>query len=246
MDGQHETELKNLLAISKFDALLAGISAQKKELEAQYKEKKQLLDTTSYNHGKKLSEFENRRDTYQKEEKRLKEQQQKLVDRRKALTTLGSYKLQMVAEQEIDASSRQLSAQEEALLKNLDSLEVLEKEAATAPEAYEKAKADFDAFAKECKETLANMKVRVAQYNGEKNKLTPLIEPRTLDTYKRIAQRHIDPVVPLKNNSCGGCHLELGPQMAVDLACASSLIRCRSCGRFLYLDDSEEGEEVKE
>jgi len=232
--------LKNLLALSKIDALLAGIVAKKRELEGKLKEKKEELNKAIIDHGKKMSEYESKNENYNKEERRLKEQQQKLIDRRKALTTLGSYKLQMSAEREIDAASRQLTAQEEVLLKNLDTIDELKKVADAAKEALDQVQKDFENFTNECRAALGTMKTRVAEYSSEKAKLLPLIDARTLDTYKLLAQRHIDPVVPLKNNSCGGCFLELGPQAIVELAGSNTIVRCRSCGRILYLEDNGE------
>ncbi|MGI6524976.1 MAG: zinc ribbon domain-containing protein [Bdellovibrionota bacterium] len=241
MSTQLTETIKKLLAISKIDSSLAGIAAQKKGLEVQLKEKKEALNSASFDHGKKLSEFESKRDTYAKEEKRLKEQQQKLVDRRKALITLGSYKLQMAAEREIEASAKQLGAQEDLLLKGLESLSELESAANAAQEFYNTVKKDFDEFTKECRATLENMKKRTAEYATEKAALIPDIEARDLETYNRIAQRYpMDPIVPLKQLSCGGCCLELGPQAMVELSRANSLVRCRACGRILYMEEGEE------
>ena len=241
MENDFSETLKKLLAISKIDANLAGINAEKSSLDKKLAEMKEALLSASFDYKKKYAAHEAKNSSYQKEEKRIKELQQKLVERRKALSTLGGYKLQMAAEREIESDSKQLSAQEEVLIKSLDQIEELAKAAEAAKEVLENGKKEYSLFYDEYKGTEANFQERVKEYTTERETLLPGIDSRTLSTYERIMQRHpMNPVVPLKKDfTCAGCFMSLGPQMRVELSRATSLVKCPACGRIMYLDLGE-------
>lgn len=49
-------------------------------------------------------------------------------------------------------------------------------------------------------------------------------------------------VVPVIDNSCGGCHIELPPQVMNELNISQKLIFCENCARILYLTESDKNE----
>ncbi len=240
MDNKLAEALKKLVALSEIDARLAGIAAEKKTLAAKRKEKKEVRDAAKKDSDRKNLEYEDRRAVYNREEKRLKEAQQKLVERRKALTTLGSYKLQVAAEREIEAAGKQLGVQEEQLIRMLEQIEELESVAAESKAIFDKAEAELAAADKEISETAENLDRRASEYIAERNVLLPQVEQPILEVYQRALQRYpVDPIVPFSKGACGGCFIELGPQTAVEIARATKPVRCRGCGRILYLQDAE-------
>ena len=233
--------LKKLLGISEFDAKIAAINVEKRTLDAKRKEKQETRNAAKTESDRKTREYEERRGAYSREERRLKDAQQKLVDRRKALTTLGSYKLQVAAEREIEAAAKQLGAQEEQLIQVLEQIEVLEQGAREAQSAFTEADKAFQAIDKEIAETFATLDERANMYLLERNKLLPEIDEKSLEVYERVKQRYpMDPVVPFKQRTCGGCFMELGPQTTVEISRGKSLVRCRGCGRLLYLEEPAE------
>ncbi len=241
MSSEQEAVLRKLRAISEIDAKLAAIAAERRSLEARAKEKLDKRSSAKLESDRSTRDYEERRSVYTREEKRLKDAQHKLVDRRKALTTLGSYKLQMAAEREIDAAAKQLGAQEEQLLTMLEQIEQYENAAKNAQAAFAEAERQYQEVQKDVQETLATLDARAAEYTQERNAVLPEIDERNRELYERVKQRYpMDPVVPLSQNTCGGCFMELGPQTAVEISRGRSLVRCRACGRILFLPPAEE------
>ena len=233
--------LRNLVLISKIDSAIAGISAEKKKLTDSSASKHELVGATELSAKETEFNLRERKSFYGREERHLKEAQQKLVDRRKALTSLSNYKLQVAAEREIEAAAKQLAAQEERYVGDLDELDALTAAAQEAKAAYQAALEDSAVFDKEMAETCKVLEERMKEYVVEREALAPLIDQKSMALYTRVKDKYpMDAVVALSRNVCSGCFLELGPQSMVEIARGQSLIRCRGCGRILFLEDSKE------
>ena len=67
----------------------------------------------------------------------------------------------------------------------------------------------------------------------------PVGEP-TLRVYDRLATRHVPVCVPVKGNTCGGCHLKVSSEVESALrgkGDPAKLITCDQCGRIVWLNN---------
>ena len=67
----------------------------------------------------------------------------------------------------------------------------------------------------------------------------PVGEP-TLRVYDRLATRHMPVCVPVKGNTCGGCHLKVSSEVESALrgkGDPTKLITCDQCGRIVWLNN---------
>ena len=63
----------------------------------------------------------------------------------------------------------------------------------------------------------------------------PNVEARLLKQYERILKGLEGlALVPVVHNSCGGCHMELPPQVVNETQLHDKWIVCESCARILY------------
>ena len=44
-------------------------------------------------------------------------------------------------------------------------------------------------------------------------------------------------MVPVRQNACGGCHLNLPPQVINEIQMKTELVFCESCARILYIEE---------
>jgi predicted nucleic acid-binding Zn-ribbon protein len=245
--SQPRTVLEKLIALSKVDASLAQMAAEQKKLTTQLADKLLELKSTQEDSSGRAAELADRKERYRREEKRLEEEQQKLVDRRKGLASFSDYKTQQAAGKEIEHSSKQLGAQEEALLGTLDALDDYEKETtdkAAVLEALEKEVADLE---EDVKGTIANLEERMAERSGERKTLVEGINARDLTIYERIQNKHpVNPVVSVGSDyHCQGCFMQVGAQSLVKLSRGDELVKCRGCARILFLDQSASEEKTE-
>jgi len=75
----------------------------------------------------------------------------------------------------------------------------------------------------------------LAQLREERTKLAGQLDPGALARYDRLMRSKGDAaVVVVQHGNCGGCHLQLPPQIIHDAKHGPDLTACDYCGRILY------------
>jgi len=193
--------------------------------------------------ARRSSRVEEKKQKYAKDEKLLKEEQQKLVDRRKALTTLQNYKLQSAAEKEIDHVSRGLSVREGTLVDSLDEMEKLEEAATEISKLISSLEEELGKEEKDAEATFVTLEERESEYLTQREESISEVDESALSLYDRVRQRFpMDAVVPVTNQTCTGCFMKIVPQTMVEISRGEKLVRCRGCSRILYLGESDSQE----
>lgn len=242
MSETHATLLSNLVEISKIDSKLAQIAAERKKIETDLKERSVLIRKLEGEQGTKGKTHLDKQTLYAKEERRIKNEREALIARRKALHTLNNYKLQQAAEKEIEASSKQLDQHEEILLKLLDEVEALAKEVETIQISLTNNKEQYVNFEKEAGATLISLEERERSALDEKAALLKKVDAGSLSMYQRMQERFPGgAVVAIKNkDQCSGCFMQQVPQVMSQILRGDSVIKCRGCGRIIYIEASKE------
>ena len=74
-----------------------------------------------------------------------------------------------------------------------------------------------------------------AQLQGEREQLVATVDEDALSRYNRLLRSKGDlAIVPIKHGNCGGCHLNLPPQIVHTAKGEKELTSCSYCGRILY------------
>lgn len=139
-----------------------------------------------------------------------------------------------------------LSSLKDKLAQNLV---ILERNLTSLAENVNAVLSDFNKTIKtfnSCKEQYAKSKSAYEQdlkaVESQKSEITKKletlskgIEPRILEAYQKRRKENIFPVVvPLNNNSCGGCHIEL-PYANISKLQDEGILTCEHCHRLIYL-----------
>ena len=75
----------------------------------------------------------------------------------------------------------------------------------------------------------------LAQLKTDRDQLTAAVDPDILSRYERILRSKGDSaIVPVKHGNCGGCHLNIPPQIMHEARGGQHLTSCSYCGRILY------------
>ena len=119
-------------------------------------------------------------------------------------------------------------------------------EAAKSTEALEERQKDLDVKKNELDEIISETK-------QEEEKLETKIEPRLLQSFKRIRKnsRNGLGIVYVQRDACGGCFNKIPPQRQLDIRSRKKIIVCEYCGRIMIDPELagvtlEHKEEVKE
>lgn len=226
-----------IVELSEVDAVIARATGDKKKLEADaLKRKKSYVDLSEVvNLKQKVAK--DKKAQYVKEENALKEERQKIGERRKGLASHNSYKVQQAAEKELDFAARQVNLKEEALLGSLAEVEASEKEAQTFVDKLSAVRKELEEFLNEAKQTLPSIEDRLSRQTARRQELITQIDSKILQQYERVRSKYpYDPVVAVApNSSCSSCYMNIGPQIILKISEPRSLTNCPGCNRILYL-----------
>ena len=79
---------------------------------------------------------------------------------------------------------------------------------------------------------------RLAQLDAQRKQIIPDIDPKMLQGYEKILHsRDGLAMVTVKDNSCGGCHMLVPPQVINLIKMYERIITCEVCNRILYIKE---------
>lgn len=79
---------------------------------------------------------------------------------------------------------------------------------------------------------------RISQLDAQRQQIIPGIDPKMLHEYEKILHsRDGLAMVTVKDNSCGGCHMLVPPQVINLIKMYDRIITCEVCNRILYINE---------
>ena len=204
---------------SAFDAAIAAVIKQKNEHGVVVEQSHQ-----------RVNQLKKNVDAQELEMKTLdaKEQAKKRI-----LDTLSDYKECQAIKNEVDAIQRMQVEQEKSVLdawaqlenaqsmfqkKQLESVDVLQK---------------FDDELQKIEHDKNAVSIELAELIAQRKEDTVGIPEEWLEKYGLMGQQVANPVVPIEQQSCGGCYQQLTMQDVIR-ARHGALMQCKKCFRLLY------------
>ncbi len=229
--------LQNILQYQSLDAKLLAIKRQvEKDPAKQTLNKAMILVKDSQN---KLLELEAKAKTAISEYESSKAEYEKAINNLNALTKQD---VESLTEQQINENiekanqlvqflgslERSLSAQADnvaAIIKNFDTCR---NNIVVAKQKYKESKT-------KCENLEASLKPQYEEIKKQMLAMEKSIDANLLAKYKHLRQDKIFPVfVPLNQNSCGGCSMELSAAVMNKLK-AQGYLECEQCRRYVYI-----------
>jgi len=80
---------------------------------------------------------------------------------------------------------------------------------------------------------------RLSQLHTQRKQVIPDIDPKILYEYERILRsRNGLAIAAVQDNSCGGCHMLVPPQVINLIKMYANVITCEMCNRILYITET--------
>lgn len=141
---------------------------------------------------------------------------------------------------EIEQGKADISVVEETILNLLDAIEQAVKDHQARLAQVAAQQAALREHEARVTQELARLAEELAVLERQRQDLTPLVQHDALSIYERVlANREGLAMVPLVNDSCGGCHMIQPPQVVSEAHLKAKLVTCDSCNRILYVNNSE-------
>ena len=231
-----QDQLKQLCALQKIDAQIfecRRLNAEKPEqlqaLSAQFEGKKEGL--------KQLEESKKRLQLDRKnQEGELQVKDEAIAKANVQLSQIKNNKEYTAKISEIESIKADRSLIEERIILAYDEAdkiqEEVEREKATVSEEEKRYLDSKQAVEKEIKE----LEVQIGNLQAQRKDILPQLDKNLLQRYDRILENKEGlAMVPVDRAACGGCYMNVPPQVINDIKKYEDIVCCEVCSRILYL-----------
>jgi len=223
-----------LLQLCDLDAQLHVLDQQRIELTS---ERDTLAADLNFKR-RRLAELENAhkegRLKQVMEQHRLRDENEKIVNRRKQLTAVGGAKVAKYVEREIDIASRSLEAMEASAIRALQEVDQLEGQLQPQRTDVEKLELEFEGFSQQATEKLTSLEKELKSLAKDRDNATLLVDERLLRLYNRVRTRYpAEAVARALEGACQSCSRALPSQTYNQILAGNLLIQCPGCSRIL-------------
>jgi len=179
------------------------------------------------------------------EDLKYKEEEKKIIDRRKQISSVGGNKSAKLAERELDIAKRIMESLEKNVLDTMMKLEALQTQKLSITNSVDELKVAFQSKSKEGKDEIEKLTSELKDLTTTKTASFSKLDPRVSSLYKRVESRHRgDAVAIASNGSCRACFRSLPAQMFNQVMAGYNLVQCPGCSRILVHLEGETQEAV--
>jgi len=235
-----------------FDNLekLQVVLSAKYQIQAKIEDVPKQLETQEELPSRLKKEYIEKNSKYEELKKKvdgLKEELEEVVKLReegeKGMDNISTHREYEALEKQISEAGEKESGLRKELdkeEKNLAELDELIKADESVIKSQEKdlneARASLDKEAGSLKKELASLEKKEANISAN-------IDPEITYKFQRIIQRNNEGIVYVKNGVCGGCHMILPAQFALEVREENEILFCPYCSRILRWQETKDGEE---
>lgn len=176
------------------------------------------------------------------EEHRLKDEEQKIVERRKQLTAIGGAKSAKLMERELDIATRVLQTMEQNAIQTMEEIEGIKSQLAAAQALSESSEKEFEELTQETDDTLKTLEKNITKLDSAREKQLAKIDQRLKNLYRKVNTRYPGEAIALaKSGACRSCFRALPAQLYNQVMAGNMLIQCPGCSRIMVFSESVNG-----
>jgi len=233
-----EEQIKLLIELQGLDKeifqrekILAAKPVEIKALDDAYKAREEETKAADADLKKLQVENKNKEVELQTKEEAIKKFQGQLYQ-------IKTNKEYTAMEKEINVVRADCSVLEEDIINLLDKIDEADKAKQSRSDQLKTEKGKIAEEKKKINEETKKVETELNGFKGQRNQLADKVDKIILSKYERILRNKDGlALVPIRNNACQGCFLDMPPQVINEIKMKKDLIFCESCARILYLED---------
>ncbi len=201
--------------------LVAALKEEEKAAEARLTEQREMLETMRKSRRQLEQEVEHL-------EGRKARSKQKLLE-------VKSNKEYQASLKEIDDLGELVRGREDQILEQMEAAERLRKQILEQERALAEAHQRLEREGAQLEKDAEKADEQMAYLNEQKEQLKPQIPAELLKKYQFLkANRAGVALAPVNRGTCQVCHMNLPPQLCIDLQRNEMMIHCPNCQRIIY------------
>ncbi|MBN2332536.1 MAG: hypothetical protein JXO49_04430 [Deltaproteobacteria bacterium] len=235
-----EDQIQSLWRLQEIDLTLGTLRAQQDTFGAALAQLKQEVAELEQVLTGLQAEIEKKRFDRQKiqhEIERLREMVKQSKVKQSQIKTNKEY---FAALKEIETCEKEINIQETALLELMEEIDTLQSKA----DDQAKVLADKQEVVAVQEGSMAQRTAELDQeINGcaqERQAVVDVLNDRLLARYNRIRGRFANAVVRVENGTCMGCHVNVPPQVYINLLKGEDILNCPNCQRIMFCEPEKQ------
>lgn len=229
--------LRKLVALQKIDAEVY-------EFKREIKEQPALLADVKAKYEKKLTRYQDLQHQAQEldrarkaKELDLKMTEETIVKANTVLMSLKTNKEYQAKLFEIENMTSDKSVLEDEILKLMDDAGKVAEELAKEKVVVDAEEKIYLAEKEKVDAAIKVLEDKVATFEAQRSQACEGIDKTTLAMYERLVENRMGlAMVPVVNESCGGCFMRQTAQVMNKLKMCDEIVRCETCARIQYLE----------
>ncbi|HAZ10997.1 MAG: hypothetical protein A2047_00455 [Omnitrophica bacterium GWA2_41_15] len=171
----------------------------------------------------------------------LQQKEEQIKKLQGQLYTLKTNKEYSTMLTEIEGIKSDNSLTEEDIIRLMDEIELAKKKISEEKELFKAEEANAQKEKENINLKAKEIDARLSELNEKRNGIAPNIEKQVISRYEKILKNKDGLAITcIEDGSCGGCHLNLPPQVISDVKLREDIVVCGSCLRILYIEDNVE------
>lgn len=228
-------DISLLIELQEKDTVIDELNLQLKEIPLEIAQKKELILQLK-------TEFELTKSSLTKLQMKRKEKEMD-VETKEALIKKHSGELGAVKSNdaykalvsEIERAKKEKYELEDEILQIMEDTEKTNAQLKENEKKYKENEKGIEQEIAEITKKIELLKNDVLEKCQQRAVLSQKVEPNTLSTYEYIRSgKGGIAVACIEGENCGGCHINLRPQLINEVHKAQTLVRCDNCFRILY------------
>lgn len=230
-------QVKVLIDLQRILSDARMVETEKNKVPLEVADLKSLFEERETKFLAARQEFEQVQQEKREKERAIEEERDKVEKAKAKLMSIKTNKEYYAMLKEIEATKRTNSAREEELLAILSRYEELEKRLSDL-------KTEVEEVGGRYRERMVDIEARMARFDkdisallAKKTEVASRIDAGLMRRFEMIFQRRDGiAIVPARNHSCTGCHMNIAPQLFNLLQRDDKLYSCPNCNRILYYE----------
>lgn len=174
-----------------------------------------------------------------KDEKDLEFAVAHFAEREAKLYAIKTQKEYQAAVKEISEAKRSNREREDRILKAMERVEELSQKITQLNDIIADKDKEFEKRMAELDGQIAELQAELTAFDARRPDLLEKIDAAVLRKYDHVRQRYPDALVPITSGVCGGCSMNIPPQLVIETMKGKEFKNCPSCHRLIFVANEE-------
>jgi predicted nucleic acid-binding Zn-ribbon protein len=234
-------QLESLVRLQEIDLQLQRIETEKQRQPLELEEARRPLSTAQ----KQLEETRARMDVLSKskrdKERDLQVQEESIEKFKARQSEIKTNKEYQAYLHELETARVKKGLLEEELLALMEELDQQARQVKAQEQLVVSSEKEFSEKKREFELQATRLGEEMRRFEAERESVQNQIEEKLRRSYQRLKSALKDlAVVPIVQGACGGCHMNLPPQLLAEVKMHAEIRTCSHCHRILYWSRSAE------